>query len=301
MGEELPKAKVTVLGGRPNLVRRFHGVDSLPHLPTGFRSFWQRGWWRSLREIRQADAVIFPGGGLFTDEESWHTIFLWGFHLLIARYFWKPVFLLGQSIGPVHGDHAKKFLRFCLRKAEWIGVRDSASVSELKKLGIPKTKVRQGKDSSFWLVNRISKSRELKKHGVIKILISLRSFPKVEEKFFSEIAKALDEISEKNQARIYFAAFGKGDLNVWKKVCRNSKHSRLWKILELAESADAVISEVKKFDVVIGMRLHSLITAKLAGIPAIGFAYSRKVKEFAESSFEIEEFRKEKLVGLFEG
>ena len=44
LGKELPKAKVVVLGGNPNLVRRFHGVDALPHLPTGWRSFWRRGW-----------------------------------------------------------------------------------------------------------------------------------------------------------------------------------------------------------------------------------------------------------------
>jgi len=297
--KELPRAKVCVFANSPKLVRRFHGVDSLPLLPCGLRSFLKRGWWRSLRKIREADAVIFPGGGLFTDEESFHAILIWGIHLLISRYFWKPVYLLGQSVGMITGNYARKFTRFCLRKTEWIGVRDQASASELKRLGVSAKKVKLGRDTSFWLVNRVPKTREIKKSGRVKILVSVRSFPKIEEKFFAEFAKALDKISERIHARIFFAEFGKNDdAAVWKKICRRTKNSKAWKTVELPESAEGVVREVEKFDLVIGMRLHSLIIARLAGIPAIGFAYSRKVKEFAENSLEIEGFRKEKLMEL---
>jgi polysaccharide pyruvyl transferase CsaB len=298
LGKELPKAKVTVLGSDPHLVRRFHGVDALPLLPCGFGSLFRRGWWRSIRKMKKADAVIFPGGGLFTDEESFHAVLIWGFHLLAARYFWKPVYLLGQSIGPFHGEYAKDLVRTILKKTEWIGVRDQASVNELKRIGMSSSKIKNGRDSSYWLVDRAPKVRSLKKTGRIKILISLRSYPKISEDFFSELAKALDQISEQLQVRISFAEFGKSDLSVWKKVCRRSKHSKLWKVTKLSESADDVLKEVKKFDLVIGMRLHSIISARLTGTPSIAFAYSRKVKEFAEQNLDVENFKADKLVGL---
>lgn len=298
LGKELPKAKVTILGSDPKRIRRFHGIDTLPLLPCGLRSFFRRGWWRSIRKMKKADAVIFPGGGLFTDEESLRAIIIWGLHLLAARYFWKPVYLLGQSIGPIKGEYAKDLTRGILKKAEWIGTRDTASANELKKLGIPANKIKNGRDSSCWLVNRLAKTRPIKKTGRIKILVSLRSFPNIGETFFKEITKALDQISEQRQARISFAAFGKGDLDVWKTICRNAKHAKLWKVLELPESAEGVLKEIKAFDLVIGMRLHSIIAAKLVGTPAIALAYSRKVSEFAEQSLEIEKFRAEKLVGL---
>ena len=296
--KELPRAKVCVLAGNPKLVRRFHGIAALPHLPTGLRSFFKRGWWQSLQKIRKADAVIFPGGGLFTDEESFHAILIWGIHLLVSRYFWKPVYLLGQSVGKFEKKYARDFARFLLQKAEWIGVRDETSVNELKKLGIASTKIKRGKDSSFWLVNKIPKTKPLKKTGVVKILVSIRSYPKIGEKFFVELTKALDEISEKTHARITFTEFGKGDAEIWRKICRHSKHSKLWKILKPLESAENVVKELKKFDVVVGMRLHSLIAAKLAGIPVIGFAYSRKVKGFAEKSLTVKNFKAEQLVKL---
>jgi len=301
LGKELPKAKVTVLGGDPRLVRRFHGVDALPHLPTGVRSFFKHGWWRSVKKIREADAVIFPGGGLFTDQESAHAIFLWGIHLLVARYFWKPVYLLGQSIGPIESEYMKDFTRFCLRKVEWIGVRDTASENELKKLGVSSVKIKHGNDSSFWLVNRVPKEKPLSKKGSkqrIKILVSLRSFPKIGDDFFAELAQALDEISEKFHARISFASFGKGDDEVWKKVCRSAKHSELWKKIELPESAEGVLKEIKNFDVVVGIRLHSIIAAKLVGVPAIAFAYSQKIDGFTKNPLRIEGFKKKTLLDL---
>ncbi len=298
LGKELPRAKVVALGGNPNLIRRFHGVNALPHLPTGLQSFWKPGWWRSLKKIRESDAVVFPGGGLFTDEESWHAIFLWGIHLLVARYFWKPVYLLGQSIGPIKSDYLSDFTRFCLRRAEWIGVRDSASANELKRLGIPARKIQTGRDTSFWLASRAPKVKNLKRNGVIKILVSVRDFPKIKDKFFRELSKALDQLSEKNNFRIFFAEFGKEDAKTWKKISQKGKHSKLWKTLQFPESAEGVIGEIKKFDVVIGMRLHSLIAAKLAGIPAIGIAYSRKVSAFAENNLEVKDFKAEKLLSL---
>jgi polysaccharide pyruvyl transferase CsaB len=302
INKELPQTKVVVLSSNPRLVKKFHGVDSLPLLPAGLRSFFYFKWWRSLRKIRQADAVIFPGGGLFTDEESFHAIVIWGIHILAACYFWKPIYLFGQSIGKFKKKYAKNFARFLLRKAELISVRDEASFKELKQLGISTAKIKRGKDTSFYLVKRIPKTKSLKINSKksLKILVSMRNFPKIKTNFFIEIAKALTEISTKLNAQIFFAKFGKGDLEIWKKICQHSKQARFWQDLELPENAEEVIKEIKKFDLVIGMRLHSLIAAKLAGVPAIGFAYSRKVKAFAKNLIEIKGFKKEKLIKFFD-
>jgi len=294
--KELPRAKVVVLAGNPKLVRRFHGVDALPLLPTGLRSFWKMNWWRSLQKIRTADAIIFPGGGLFSDEESWRAVFLWGLHILVARYFWKPVYLLGQSVGPFEKKWTRKFTRFCLAKTEWIGARDAASEAELTRSGIPARKIRSGRDTALWLIARLPKMREVKKRGVLKVLVSVRDFPKIEPRFWHELARALDLLAEKKHARIFFAEFGAGDRAVWQKVRRRTKNSATWKTLTLPESAEEVLRAVKKFDLVIGMRLHSLIAAQLTGVPAVGLNYSRKIGEFTDKALSIQNFKKEQLL-----
>lgn len=296
IGKELPKSKVTVLAGDPKLVRRFHGVDALPHLPTGWNSFWRLNWVRSLKKVREADAVIFPGGGLFSDEESWHAVFLWGLHILFARYFWRPVFLLGQSVGPFRKKWTRNFTRFCLAKTEWIGVRDIASEAELRSIGVSMKKIRLGRDSAFWLASRLPKIKTLKTSGRIKILVSVRDFVNIDPKFWGEFTRALDVITEKFHARISFAELGKGDGDVWKKIKKRAKNSVTWKQLELPESSEDVLKIIKTFDLVIGMRLHSLVAARIVGLPSIGLVYSRKVSEFSENALLIETFKKETLL-----
>ncbi|MDD3066827.1 MAG: polysaccharide pyruvyl transferase family protein [Candidatus Gracilibacteria bacterium] len=300
LAQHSPQTKVTVLGGNPRLIQRWHGVDALPLLPCGLRSFFAGNWVRSFQAIRAADNVVFPGGGLFTDSESFRAVLLWGMHLLIARFFWKPVYLLGQSIGPFHSEAAKNFTRFCLSKAEWIEVRDTASEKELRKLHIPASKIKAGKDSALGLVKRLPKVKMLKKKGRRKILLSLRNFRKLNPNLFRELGVALEKLSEKPTIRITFAAFGKGDLEALAKV--QPLVGKKIKVVALPESAEEILQEMKKFDVVVGMRLHSLISARIAGVPSLGISYSRKVAEFQKSQqqkfIEAKDFSSEKLLKL---
>lgn len=300
LAQHSPQTKVTVLGGNPRLIQRWHGVDALPLLPCGLRSFFTGNWVRSFQAIHAADNVVFPGGGLFTDSESFRAILLWGMHLLVARFFWKPVYLLGQSIGPFHSEASKSFTRFCLSKAEWIGVRDSASEKELRSLSIPASKIKNGFDSALGLVKRLPKVKTLKRKGRRKILLSLRNFRNLNPRLFQELGVALEKLLEKPTIRITFAAFGKGDLAALAKV--QPLVGKKIKVLALPESAEEILQQIKKFDVVVGMRLHSLIAARLAGVPSVGISYSRKVAEFQKSQqqkfLEATSFTSEKILKL---
>lgn len=300
----IPKSKITVLGGSTAEIKRWHGVKALPLLPCGFRSLFTKNWVKSIKAIKDSDAVIFPGGGLFSDAESPLAVLLWGVHILVAKYFWKPVYLVGQSVGSFKKDFFKKFAKRCLEKAEWIGVRDSKSMTELKKLGIEKTKIKQGEDSALWLTNKKPEIKKPKKKGVLKIFVSVRNFPNVTEKFLREFSKSLQLFAEKRQVRISFASLGKGDEKIWKKICQNNKDSKSWKILKLPKNSAEILKALKKFDLTIGMRLHSLISSYLAGVPTIGISYSPKVAEFQKSigrtkqTLPVEKFKAEKLLGI---
>jgi polysaccharide pyruvyl transferase CsaB len=283
----LPKARVTVLAANPTLASKWHKVNILPLLPCGFRSFFRGGWRASLKKIKEADAVVFPGGGLFTDHESWRAVTIWGWQILIARYYWKPVYLLGQSVGPFRNKLVKKLAKRALEKAEWIGVRDNASAQELTALGMPKNKIKLGEDSARWLADKIptvgagrdrpAYGRDRSRPGRQKILVSVRLYPKVSDDFYSELAAALDKLSEKKPVRISFASFGNGDDKAWKKVRSFGKHKKLWKTIKLPSNPEEVLRTIKGFDLVIGMRLHSNIVANLVGVPSIALSYANKV------------------------
>lgn len=298
--KKLPKARVTVLAANPALASKWHKVNILPLLPCGFRSLLRGGWRASLKKIKETDAVVFPGGGLFTDHESWRATVIWGWQILVARYYWKPVYLLGQSVGPFCCSLARGLAKRALNKAEWIGVRDKASVKELEALGIVKNKIKLGEDSASFLIDKIPTTKPIKKKGRQKILVSVRLYPHVSCQFFSELAATLDQLSEKKQVRIHFASFGNGDDKAWKKVCGFAKHKRLWKTLKLPTNAEEVLKTIRSFDLLIGMRLHSNIVASLVGVPSIALSYAKKVSALGNRTpvLSVKNFKAEELLRL---
>jgi len=269
--QELPCAEITVFASNTRTSKKWHagsGARFLPLVPAGLRSFLRFDWLWSIAAIRRADAVIFPGGGLFTDEESWQAVLIWSVQLLAARFFWKDVFLFGQSVGPFKTSFGRRLAKLALTKAELIAVRDQASAQELKRLNITKSKIQLGEDSALFL-----KSHKLKavKKQPRKILLSARLYPHRQKKCFAQIQQ---ELAKYPKAAISFVEFGAGDRAAWAEL---GKPGRL---VKAPVGAAALLKFVRQHDLVIGMRLHSLIAARIAGVPSVAVSYSRKVAAF---------------------
>lgn len=116
-----PEAEWTVLSARP-------ASGELPRLPIGVRSFFTTPWGKTLGAIRRSDAVVFGGGTLFTDIESVKACFLWGLHVLAARFFRVPVYLAFQGVGPFQTRLGEGITRRVVRRARYVSVRDEASM-----------------------------------------------------------------------------------------------------------------------------------------------------------------------------
>lgn len=104
----------------------------LSRLPGGLRSLLGLRWIRTLRELRQADAVVFGGGSLFTDSESVYACALWWLHARIARLLRRKVFFAFQGVGPFRTKIGEWFARSAFRGAAFISVRDSISADRAR-------------------------------------------------------------------------------------------------------------------------------------------------------------------------
>jgi polysaccharide pyruvyl transferase WcaK-like protein len=104
--------------------------SEMPRLPLGFRSLFS-SWWRTIRAIARADAVVFGGGTLFTDIESVLACFLWGAHALVARCFGVPVILAAQGIGPFKTGVGERIARSVAAHSAFMSVRDDASAERV--------------------------------------------------------------------------------------------------------------------------------------------------------------------------
>lgn len=136
-------------------------------LPGGIRSFIGTSWWRTVKRIRNSDAMVFGGGSLFTDVESVYACFLWAMHAWVAFMLGKPVHLAFQGMGPYKSTAGEWLARSVARRAASISVRDEASMKRLTTWGLG-TKVVQSFDPVFSLM-RSQKNNVVSKNVFIII------------------------------------------------------------------------------------------------------------------------------------
>jgi polysaccharide pyruvyl transferase CsaB len=121
-----PDINWTVLSAHPTQSNEVY------RLPGGIRSLLTTPWWKTLRTLRTADAVVFGGGSLFTDVESVYACFLWFMHARVARMFHVPVHLAFQGIGPFESKIGEWLARSTVRHATSVSVRDRASFNRVQ-------------------------------------------------------------------------------------------------------------------------------------------------------------------------
>lgn len=122
-----PSVQWIALSARPSR------PNEVPRLPSGVRSLVSTPWWRTIRELRLADAVVFGGGSLFTDVESAAACLLWWWHGFVARRFRKPLILVFQGIGPFRTKIGRWCARNTVRHAKFVSVRDEESWRQAKR------------------------------------------------------------------------------------------------------------------------------------------------------------------------
>lgn len=108
-------------------------VHEYARFPGGIRSACTTSWFRTVRALWQCDAMLFGGGSLFTDAESWYACLLWWWHAFWAWLFRKKIILAFQGIGPFHTYVAEKLTKWVVRRAAYISVRDQVSYERVQK------------------------------------------------------------------------------------------------------------------------------------------------------------------------
>ena len=191
-----------------------------------------------------SDCLLFGGGSLFQDATGRGLSLLyyafWGF---AAKLLGKKLFLVAQCFGPVRRPLNRLILRWLLRRADFISVRDSASAEFLTALGC----------QNFSTVPDLLFAADLKIKPQIskKILVNLRPLPNFQPE----------------QGKQILAGFAPLYLDMQPGVDPGLPASENLALLAGARLA-------------VGMRLHFLLLAVLWYVPAIGLAYDPKVAIF---------------------
>lgn len=172
-----------------------HDQD-VPRLPLGFRSFFAPwlaghssfgsvGWWRTISEIRHADALVFGGGSLFTDIESVWACVIWRAYAILASWFGVPVMLAFQGAGPWKTGLGLHLAKKTYRSAAFVSVRDEDSLRRLEAFALSREPL-----LSFDPAFALFASHQKKPVGRRLVIIPRTNS---DENFFGDVRKKLAE------------------------------------------------------------------------------------------------------------
>jgi polysaccharide pyruvyl transferase CsaB len=265
--------QVTVLSADPEATAREHAVDAVPRMEP--RAI--------LGALSRADLLISGGGGLLQDASGPWTVPYYLGVVAVARAMGRRVMVYAQGIGPLRAPWARAGVRL-LRGAAAVTVRDPESREMLQRAGV--RGVQLTADAALCLEAPARDGGlppELAALGVDpgRPILAVAPRPYGAAEFSAGLAAAVDAVAARTGAQVVLVAMQRREDSV---ACRALAGL-------LASGAVMLPSEVSPtrypevftaFDAVVGMRLHALILAALARIPAVGLSYDPKIRAFAQ-------------------
>jgi polysaccharide pyruvyl transferase CsaB len=291
--ELAPGVQISVVSGDPAQTAAAHAVNAV---------LWSDPL-AITQAVRQAGLVLIGGGGLFHDytgfipdalltEGNWGL----GFHItpaMLAALYGKPLMLYAVGVGPLFSEHGRQFTRTACEAASVITVRDAGSKEILESLGVPAEKVSVTADPAFALapaqperIREIAAAEGLPaSQPLIGVVVRHWSFGVHPVFWEKEVAAGLDLFLENAGGGVLFIPFQQipgeqeNDRAVAARVRCQMKHQGRAMLLEGRYRPAELAGLLGSCDLVVGMRLHSLIFSILGKVPFVALRYDPKVSE----------------------
>ena len=305
----VPSAKITVLSGDPEeTVSKYadkYSVGSEKKFPAGLRSLissifdFKR---QTKKVVKDCDYFILGGGGLFNDMNFKANI-IWGVQAFMAYLYKKPVIMYGQSVGHLQGFFTKKIIKKLFQKAKLITVRDEDSKECLKDLGVTKP-IYVIPDMAFNTPPQAGLINNVREANTLKMVVALRQYEKIPENFKRTLCEFFNWLIKDKKIILEFVDFqsgGREDFALTEEILSNiTSSAELANSIKHLHNINSVEDMLKIFSgagFVVGMRLHSIISAIKTHTPFIAVNYSGKVKSLLKAHG-LEEFIVDFSAGL---
>lgn len=237
--------------------------------------------------IAAADLLLIGGGGLIQDylpsdrthlvRSDHNNLTFWLSLAVMAHAHGIPVSAWMVGIGPLTTDRGREDASLLLGLMTAVSVRDEDSARLARELGADADRIVIGADPVFSLEIERPSGDDGPVIGVV-----VRNWEGVGE-WLTPIADALDALIDGHDATVRLIPFqtGRGrsesDDLVAMRIAARMSHGD-GRSIEGVGAGPAELAElIAGCDVILGMRLHSLIFAAAAGVPTVALAYDPKV------------------------
>lgn len=263
--------EITVLSNNPSATEQTYGVKAVNR-------------WK-MKEIHQllktADGLISGGGSLMQDQTGMKTIPYYAGVIQIAKWLKKPAFVYAQGMGPINHTISKFIVRKTFNKVDQITIRDKASQSLLTEIGVrkeakivpdPVMGLNGGDFHCEWLEHESLTAESY-------ISVSVRDWPSTIA-YKEKIAHSLDQLVRQGEQIVFLPMHGEHDLKTSQEVAALMQEKGLIAPSDL--SIEEKIAVIGQSQLLIGMRLHSLIFSAIYATPFIAISYDPKIDAFAD-------------------
>jgi len=294
--QDLPlPTQVTVLSKTPIETAGKYGVQAVYR----FRAF------AVLRAIRNTDVLVSGGGSLLQDKSSTRSIIYYLAIIRLAKLLGKPVMLYANGIGPVVRPANRRRVRRVVSRADMITLREESSRAELLDMGVKAAELHVTADPIFLLqgADESGAVQALRQAGVPEdrpvIGLSVRTL-RTGADFVRQMARFGDRVTEELDCHVVFVAMQRPqDVTVSRAIM--AQMIKPATILGSELSPEVLIGACGQMELVVAMRLHTMLFAAKAQTPVIGLVCDPKIAYYLEklqmpSAGAVEDFDPDRLV-----
>jgi polysaccharide pyruvyl transferase CsaB len=248
---------ITVLSGDPPETERLHDVRSV-----------HRARPSAVSAIARSDGLISGGGGLLQDRTSARPVLYYGGITQLARWTGRPYVVYAQGLGPIRRPLNRRVAAQVLTRASYVSLRDEESAALARELGV-RCPIDVAPDPALALAAPASERGE-------RLVVAVRG-KDVRPAELAAIRDALGRLAADHPV-VAISMHGPADHAASAAVVADIPGA-------VVVPSEATYSEllgiVGTAALVIGVRLHALVFAAVAGVPAVGVSYDPKVDAFA--------------------
>lgn len=274
--EMAPDVNITAISHIPELTKTEYNINSVQR----FNAI------EVMRAIVKSDIILSGGGTLIQNGTSTRSLLYYLSIIKFSKLFKKKVMLYSNGIGPVTGKLNRKLVKLVVDNVDIITLREEFSEKDLLDMGVKKPKIYVTADAAFTLKSvSDEKSRELlikEKVPLDKdiIGISVRNWNKAKygDKYIKEIAKACDNMAKDGKTILFIPMEQPKDVETSKKVMYEMKQDSY--IIKGIYKPDEILGIIGQTNLILSMRLHTLLFSAIKRIPMIGLIYDPKIEYY---------------------
>jgi polysaccharide pyruvyl transferase CsaB len=266
--------KPIVLSIDPEFTRKQYGVQAVHRM--------------KLSEVKAAiqasNGLISGGGSLLQDATGFKSIPYYLAIVRMAQWLGKPTFIYSQGIGPVNRKLFYPMIRHVFNRSQYVSVRDKESAELLGKIGVKRNMIQVVPDPVMGLPLKGTPQDSAPRRSLDKPLIGISvRFWNKDRSDLNRLAEGLRSIAIARPVRFQFLPFHlPSDQEASQYIIDRLQNVDNAEVVIHGGTEDPqeMLAEVSHCDLLIGMRLHSLIYAANVQVPVMGISYDPKINHF---------------------